>query len=348
MNDNESLLNEGPHYQKLSAADRKEHWHDHIALGVWGKAGDVDFFLCHGVYHVGGKKWGLEDKSTGLIQTNFLVTDNKHREMTDTPQVGTRMDPVAGYPVEITADAESCTWKAGNRTMTRRGNEWTLTGEHAGVDMNIHAVALGEAVPYHGTWDKVETVGMAGNEQLCRATGTFSYEGKTYTITEGWAIRERSLFGNGWDVASNLSRTTNRNYFWAWVFSEEIKVFFYEQAGSGGSEATVYFKDNTKMQFTAEQTKAVITKTWADPLIRDTLATALSIVMESPEGKLELELGTWARGLFGFNLKHGYTIHSGAIGRTNGKFTKPDGTVIPVEEAPTYIEQGFALMLPAV
>lgn len=348
MNDNESVLNEGPHYHKLSAADRKEHWHDHQALGVWGKAGDVDFFLCHGFYHVGGKAWGLEDKSTCLIQTNFLVTDCKNREMTDTPQVGTRLDPVAGYPMEISGDAETCTWAAGNRRMVRQGNRWTLTGEHAGVDMNIEAEGLGDAVPYHGTWDKLESVGMAGNEQLCRATGTFSYAGKTYTITEGWAIRERTLFGNGWDVATNLSRTTKRNYFWTWVFSEEIKVFFYEQGGSGGAEATVYFKDNSSIHFNQEQTKAVVTKTWTDPLVRDTQATALQIVMESEQGKLELDVNAWARSLFGYNLKHGYTIHTGAIGRTSGKFTKPDGTVIPVQEAPNYIEQGFALMLPAL
>jgi hypothetical protein len=349
VRERDSVFDEGPHHEQMSVDDRKVHWHDQSAFGFFGKAGDVDFFLCHGFYHVGGSLWGLgEGESTCVIQTNFLVTANEHRDMRDTPQVSTRMDPIAGHPMHITSDANSCTWAAGNRRVVRRGDTWIITGEHAGVDLDIVATAVGEAEYYKGPWSNVETVGIAGNSQLCHASGTFAHGGRTYTITDGWATRERALFGNGWDVVSNLNRTTSRNYFWTWVFSDDLQMFFYEQAGSNGAAANVYFKDGSIIHFSEAQTEAVITKRWVDPLVRENMATALEILMESEHGKLTLDVRSWARSLFGFHLQNGYTVHSGAIGRANGSFVKPDGTVIPVAEATNYIEQGYAVMLPAL
>jgi hypothetical protein len=198
MDVHDSVFDEGPHHEQMSVEDRKVHWHDQLAIGFYGKAGDVDFFLCHSFYHVGGELWGVEEgESTCLIQTNFLVTDNERREMRDTPQVSTRMDPIAGHRMHITSDAESCMWAAGNRRVVRRGDTWTITGEHAGVDLDIVATAVGETEYYKGTWDNVETVGIAGNSQLCRASGTFSHDGVTYTITDGWATRERARTPDG-------------------------------------------------------------------------------------------------------------------------------------------------------
>lgn len=201
---------------------------------------------------------------------------------------------------------------------------------------------------YKGPWENVATVGVAGSSLLCRITGTFSHNGSAYTITDGWAVRERALFGNGWDVVSNLHRTTKRNYFWNWVFTDELQMFLYEQAGSTGAAAHVYLKDGSLIHFDETQTKAVITKRWIDPMVRDNMATAVEIVMSSDQGTLELDVQTWARSLFGFHPKNGYTIHSGAIGRSIGTFRRPDGSVLAIDEATSYIEQGYAVMLPAV
>ncbi|MCU1346364.1 MAG: hypothetical protein JWL70_2630, partial [Acidimicrobiia bacterium] len=281
-------------------------------------------------------------------QTNFLVNDNQHREMQERPHVGTRMDPVAGYPMKITIDDGSCTWAAAGRTVVRRGDTWTITGEHAGVDLNLVVTATREPEWYKGPWENVAAVGVAGSSLLCRVTGTFSHGGDTYTITDGWAVRERALFGNGWDVVSNLHRTTKRNYFWNWVFTEELQMFFYEQAGSTGGAAHVYLKDGSIIHYDETETNAVITKQWVDPMVRDRMATAIKIHMSSDQGTLEVDAQTWARSLFGFHPKNGYTIHSGAIGRATGQFTRPDGSVLAINEATSYIEQGYAVMLPAV
>jgi hypothetical protein len=349
MNIEEGLFDEGPHHEQMTAQDRKVHWHDQLAFGFFGKAGDVEFFLGHCFYHVGGELWGLgEGESTCVIQTNFLVNDNQHREMREGPHVGTRMDPVAGYPLSITIDGDSCTWAAANRKVVRRGDTWTVTGEHAGVHLDLVVTATREPEWYKGPWENVATVGIAGNSLLCRVSGTFSHDGVTYTITDGWAVRERALFGNGWDVVSNLNRTTKRNYFWNWVFTDELQMFFYEQAGSNGAAAHVYLNDGSIIHFDESQTEAVITKRWVDPMVRENMATAIEIRMSSDQGTLVLDAQTWARSLFGFHPKNGYTIHSGAIGRANGSFTRPDGSVLAINEATSYIEQGYAVMLPAV
>lgn len=343
------LADEAPHHVQMSVEDRKVHWHDQLAFGFFGRAGDVDFFLSHCFFHVGGELWSVpEGESTCLIQTNFLVSDGQHREMRDGPHVGTRMDPVAGHPMTITTDDDSVTWAAADRRVVRRGDVWTVTGEHAGVHLDLVVTAIRDPEWYKGPWENVATVGIAGNSLLCRVTGTFTHAGSTYRITDGWAVRERALFGNGWDVVSNLHRTSKRNYFWNWVFTDELQMFFYEQAGSNGAAAHVYLSDGSIIHFDEEQTSAVITRRWADPMVRENMATAIEIVMSSEQGTLELDVRTWARSLFGFHPRNGYTIHSGAIGRASGRFTRPDGSVLAIDEATSYIEQGYAVMLPAV
>ena len=86
---------------------------------------------------------------------------------------------------------------------------------------------------------------------------------------------------------------------------------------------------------------------WVDPRTMAEQATAWRIVMESKEGRLELEVRTWSRYLFGFHLIDAYTTHSGALGRSHGSFTFPDGRKVLLKEKIAYFEQGFATELAA-
>jgi len=76
-------------------------------------------------------------------------------------------------------------------------------------------------------------------------------------------------------------------------------MFLYEQAGSTGAAAHVYLKDGSIIHYDEAQTKAVITKRWVDPRVRDNMATAIEILMSSDQGTLEVDAQTWARSLFG-------------------------------------------------
>jgi hypothetical protein len=331
------LRAEASHFQKLPQAQNAEHFQDHVGISIWGKAGDVDIFFGATMYHVGGRKWGFDDAA--LNQTYLLITPTGDRTMGNNAFVANRMDPVSRFDFRETVEHDKVTWTAGNREVTFSPPVWEVRGEHFGVDLDLKLTGIGDPVPYHGTWDGLVEHGVAGNEVLCQAQGSCTYNGKTYTLDSGWGVRERTCLGYQHDVPSLLG--TGSGYFWSWTFSEDIKVFYFSQGGSGHSAGRVFLDDRI-IDFEPQQTVSEALESWTDPLTHETQVTRMRIGMKSDQGELELEVNTWSRLLFGFHLLEAYTTHTGKCGRAKGQFTFPDGRVISIDESLCYIEHGFA------
>jgi hypothetical protein len=130
-----------PHYQELVKEDREEHFQDHMAAGLFGKTTDgQDFFLCHGIFHVGGHQWSTTKDDVAVIQSTVVMAPyvpKNERVMKDTPFYGNRCDPLNSFKFEATSDKDSVTWEAGNRKMTCKENAYVITGEHYGLDLNV-------------------------------------------------------------------------------------------------------------------------------------------------------------------------------------------------------------------
>jgi len=235
-------------------------------------------------------------------------------------------------------------WKVGDRQIICYPPYWEIKGEHFGLDLDIKISGIGNSVPHHGTWHDFATNGVAGNEQIGRAEGTFTYNGETYTLDDGWAVRERECLGKGWDVPSLVGAA--QGYVWGWCFSDALTVFFFSQEGSGHSASRVYLEDRM-VDFGADDMVVEVLASWIDPLTHATQPTSWRVRMKSAAGSLELDVATWSRCLFGFHLLEGYTTHHAALGRTSGRYVSPDGHVIPLDDTRTYVEQGFATPLVA-
>jgi hypothetical protein len=336
------VRDEASHYQELPAAQNQEHFQDHVGISIWGKAGEVDIFFGATLYHVGGRKWGFADGA--LNQTYLLITPTGERVMTNNDFVANRMDPIRRFDFAETVQSDRVIWQAGNREVTFNPPVWEVRGEHFGVDLDLRLTGIGEPVPYHGNWDGLVAHGVAGNEVLCKAAGSCSYKGKTYVLEDGWGVRERTCLGHKHDVPSLLG--TGSGYFWSWTFSDDIKIFYFSQGGSGHAAGRVFLLDRM-IDFDPQHTVSEALETWTDPLTHETQVTKMRIGMKSEQGELELEVHTWSRLVFGFHLLEAYTTHTGKCGRARGRFTFPDGRVIPIEESLAYIEHGFATPLVA-
>lgn len=334
-----SIRDDASHYEKMPEADNAEHFQDHAGLFLWGTAGDVDLFFGGTMYHIGGRKWGFDDAA--FNQSFLLITPNgsNDRGMVDNEFVSNRMDPIRRFDFKETVDDKRVVWQAGNRELIFQAPTWTLRGEHFGVEVDVRLTALGKPVDYHGDWAGMVERGVAGNEVLCRGEGTCTYGGTTHTLETGWGVRERTFLGKNFDVPSLLG--TGAGYLWSWTFSEDIKVFYFSQGGSGHHAGRVFLKDRI-IDFGGEQTTAEVLDTWTDPLTHETKATRMLITMQSEQGDLELEIKTWRRMVFGFHLVGAYTTHTGKTGRANGRFALPDGTAIPIDDELCYVEHGFA------
>lgn len=339
-----AIADEGPHFQQLPEGHLDEHFGDHVGIGIFGKAGDKDVLFVCTIYHIGGRAWGIKDGA--IMQTDLVISDSDgDRVMRDNEFVANRLDPIATFDnFEIRQTDRAVTWCAGNREIVCRPPYWEIKGEHLGVDVNLIIAGDGPAIPYHGSWDNIGEAGVAGNEQLGTAQGTISYQGETYTLDEGWAVRERTCLGKDYNVPKLLGGKSG--YIWGWVFSEALKAFCFAQGGSGHFAGRVFIDDGI-IDFTEDGTTVEVTDSWVDPQTMAQQATAWKISMQSDKGKLELEVRTWSRYIFGFHLVDAYTTHTGALGRSNGQFTHPDGRVVILEEQIAYFEQGFATALPA-
>jgi len=337
------LIDEAAHHHELPADHLAEHFQDHIGVGIFGKSGDKDIVFVCTIYHVGGRQWGIQDGA--VMQTSLVVSPTDVRTMRDNAFVANRLDPISRCDdFEVVRTDDVVTWRAGQREIVCQPPHWHVVGEHMGVDVDIHIHGQGRSIPYHGTWDKLPTAGVAGNEQLGIAEGRITWQGVTYHLDEGWAVRERTCLGKGFDVVSLLS--AKEGYLWGWVFSEEVKVFCFAQGGSGHFAARVFHHDGI-IDFGPEHSSVEPLAAWTDPMTRSRQTTGWRLRMQSDAGMLELEIHTWSRYLFGFHLAKGYTTHSGALGRANGRFRFPDGREVRVDERIAYFEQGFATLLPA-
>ena len=336
---NYPINHDASHFQKMPAEENAEHFQDHGGLFLWGKAGDVDLFFGATMYHIGGRKWGFDDGA--FNQSFLLITPNGKgdRTMQDNAFVSNRMDPMRRFEFKETAAEDRVVWQAGDREMSFTAPTWNVRGEHFGIDLDLEFTALGAPVPYHGDWEGLVERGVGGNEVLCRGHGTCTHGGTTYEIQNGWGVRERTFLGKNFDVPALLG--TGGGYLWSWTFAEEVKVFYFSQEGSGHHAGRVFLKDKL-IDFTGEQTTAEVLETWTDPLTHETKATRMRVTMKSDQGKLELEINTWRRMIFGFHLLEAYTTHTGKAGRATGKFTLPDGTILRIDDEICYMEHGFA------
>jgi hypothetical protein len=341
-----TLEDEDSHLHELPQSDLAEHFQDHVGFGVFGKAGDKDVLITGIIYHVGGRLWGIDDGA--LIQTNIIIASTDDRVMKHTDFVANRMDPIAHFDnFEVTRDAEQVVWKAGNRQFIARPPYWELKGEHMGVDMDLRMTGIGKSIPYHGTWDGLATTGVGGNEHLAKAEGGFTYEGTTYTLDEGWAVRERTCLGKGWDVPALLGSQSAGGYIWGWAFSEAVKVFVYAQEATGHFAGRI-FVDDQVINISAEDTVVEPLTSWIDPLTHATHDTSWRVTMKCDAGTVDMTVNTWARCVFGFHMLHAYTTHHGAMGRATGQFVHTDGNVVALDDCLAYFEQGFATPLEAV
>jgi hypothetical protein len=339
-----AVRDDASHHQKMPEADNAQHFQDHAGVFLWGKAGDVDLFFGGTVYHVGGRKWGFDEGA--FNQSFLLITPNgrKDRTMVDNEFVSNRMDPIRRFDFTETVDDECVVWRAGQRELISQAPAWALRGEHFGVDLDVRLTAVGPPVDYHGDWAGMVDRGVAGNEVLCRGEGTCTYGGTTYSLDTGWGVRERTFLGKNFDVPSLLG--TGSGYLWSWTFSEDVKVFYFSQGGSGHHAGRVFLTDRI-IDFGPEQTTAEVLDTWTDPLTHETKPIRMSIRMQSGQGTLELEINTWRRMVFGFHLVGGYTTHTGKTGRARGRFVPPVGTEILIDDELCYIEHGFATPISA-
>jgi hypothetical protein len=338
---NVQLSDEMGHAHELPKDHLGEHFQDHIAIAVFGKIGDNDVLVVGSIYHVGGRLWGIDDGA--VQQTNLIIAPSDQRTMKNNDFVGNRMDPMKSYGnFQVVQEPTRVIWKAGNRQIICRSPYWELKGEHMGVDVDLTIGGIGQAIPYHGPWTGLATTGVAGNEHLGWAEGTFTFRGKTYTLDEGWAVRERTCMGKGWDVLSLLGYV--KGYLWGWCFSESIKIFCFAQPESNHFSGRVYTSDQA-IDFGKDEITVEPLESWKDPLTDVTHPTRWNIKMNSGKGTVEMNVNTWARALFGFHLTSGYTTHHCALGRTNGRFVFPDGHSIPIEDSLSYFEQGKATPL---
>lgn len=340
---NVTAKDEDSHTEVLSAADRAEHFQDHIGIGVFGRCGDLDILVTSTIYHVGGRVWSVQDAA--LLQTNFLVNDSSNRTMTDNAFVGNRLDPVSAFTnFEIKSEGDSVIWCAGNRQTICKPPFWEIKGEHLGVDIDIRLRGIGKALPYRGAWDQLSTSGIAGNELLAKAEGQVSYQGKTYVLDEAWAVRERMCLGVNKDVISLLSHTPG--YLWGWVFSENFKMFCHAVGDTGTYAARVYLGDAIE-EFGPDEVVIKPLKYWNDPISNVSYPVRWHIEINSSRGELVMEAGIWSRCLFGFYQLKGFSLHMGALGRASGKFRGQDGKLLLLNDITAYFDQGKATLLPA-
>jgi hypothetical protein len=310
--------------QRLEPSDYRDHrslalsglnlWENHGWM-VWDRPPGEDVLLWLSPYRIVGRQpigpFAQEDVS--LSQTVLLrsqIQDAARTTMHDTPFLAVGYDLGDAMPadaLEIGVTADAATWRIGRRTFTAAPPRWRITGEHAGVEVDLTLEAMGPPFWLADPGVPVEVSGERWFLQCARARGQIRHQGVT-TAIDGYASHERHVHcGTSYDPPRLLSAS---GATWHSGSADGLQVIVMSRPSIGLAWARVVSNDRTA-EFRSPDANCQITETshWVDPLSRLSVPSAWEASFEGSAGRLEVRAQAFARAYYLWpNFRWGTTV----------------------------------------
>jgi hypothetical protein len=242
-------------------------------------------------------------------------------------------------------DSES-EWRIGNRRYAWKPPLWTVTGEHAGVDLDLTFRPVGAAQWRWGPFEKITEADSAGYEVGVSVDGTIRAGGRTYAVRDAPGFHERPSVGETRDVVREL--LGGAEFTSAQFFTDDMKVSLADHSGRGIKMGTVELGDRT---FTfapfagAGSASFEILRRWHDPRSGLAVPSAWHASLVSDAAVLDVTVTARARGYFHYLTSGGVMILMWLLARADGSLRLADGTTYPIDNAPVGARWGRNLLV---
>lgn len=312
-------------------------------LIVRGEAGGCEVCVLAMLWRFGGGprgQWRVDESA--LIQTAFHMVPRGRNKMGNNDFIANRLDPLewSGKKITITQESDRTTWRLGNRQMISRPPYWQVKGEHMGVDLDLTLGGTGNASRIYGPWEALAQNGRAGYETCCRAEGTITVQGRTYTLENGWGDHGVLTFGENYDQVEGM----RPGYFYIWAWHEEMQLFFWLQPGSGIGAGFAYMPDGREFKFGPGEIRVSVLERWTDPLTSIDAPTRWHVNMNTAGLVADVILDGVGRSIYCVPVRKGITSRYTFSARGNGRAFLATGESIEFKDMTSYVEWGKSVL----
>ncbi|KAJ5638375.1 hypothetical protein N7490_008254 [Penicillium lividum] len=213
-------------------------------------------------------------------------------------------DYFAPGSIKWTETEQDVKWELGGRIHWGAPPEWRVSGDHAGVKMNVHFTQYKPAFYHCGRFEDAKTpVANAGYIVHTRVSGTIEVHGKTLVIKDGFGIHER-IKQHG-KVADRTLLMSGRGLHWMHGFSEGFT--WYLMRGDIGREEVAH---------------------WVDPESRILSPYKWKIWIRTEQGTLESMIHAYGRQYYTWIRRNGTLVVNQYCADAETIFKYPDGRVL--------------------
>jgi hypothetical protein len=318
-------------HRALALGGQLNLWENHGWM-VWDRVEGEDVLLWLSPYRLVGAQpngpFAVDD--VALSQTLVLraaYTGAQRLTMHDTAflEVGYELgDHLPGDALQIEVEPERATWRVGERVFQAAPPRWRVSGEHAGVSVDLQMQAMGPALWLTQPDRSVEQIEERWLVQCARARGQVTHRGRTLDI-DGYACHERHVHcGTRYDPPHLLSA---RGVTWHSGSGDGAQVLILSRPSLELVWARLVF-DHEQIEFSAPTHACQLEETdvWLDPQSRLHVPSAWRSVFSGPSGELRVEARAFARAYYLWpNFTRGCTILYWWLADADVQYTLADG-----------------------
>lgn len=180
-------------------------------------------------YRVKGREVIIDGDITQTLLVYGKFSDEEKKHMHDGPFInkGQNIDDyLPPGSIQIQESEDEVTWTNAGRIYKGSPPNWHVTGEHAGVEVDLKFKQQSKAFFHCGRFEDLRPDGgVAGYVLHARVSGTVHVHGKTLEIENGYAIHERIIMGG--HIPRRMNYMMNRGENWVHGFGEEFRSVLY-------------------------------------------------------------------------------------------------------------------------
>ena len=216
-------------------------------------------------------------------------------------------DHLDGDELRISLGDDAATWRVGSRTFTSAPPEWTIRGDHAGLNVDLRISAMGPPFWFTNPADETEISQERWFLACARVQGQLTHLGDTLSIN-GYGSHERHIHcGPRYDPVKTLSA---RGITWHSGSANDLQIIMLSRPSRGIAWCRIV-TERELVDFSAPAHSCEIIETdfWIDPQSRMQIPCAWRSTFIGPSGTLELHARAFARAYYLWpHFKHGCTI----------------------------------------
>ncbi|HRE02603.1 MAG TPA: hypothetical protein PLV68_14980, partial [Ilumatobacteraceae bacterium] len=237
------------------------------------------------------------------------------------------------------------TWRVDDREYVWDPPNWRIRGEHAGVDVDLVAQAVGPGTWAAGPFETAAENKAFGYDVPIGVTGTITADGRTFQLDDAHGSHERAGMGQGRDIVAEVD---GAEVLVADLFHDDIHMIFGQHTGRSLNFGRIDAGSNSVsiMPLMDQGVMSVTTlERWHDPKSGLLLPVHWRVVMSNEGANCELDVRAEGRAYWHYTTKSGVMVMVWQLSRANGTLYLPDGTQREIKDALTASRWGRSLLV---